>query len=528
MKNKLCSQSLLAAVSENSLRLQEAAWLSYLSCPEDCGRREILALKEEIKVLMEALLDASNTLLVSPLSTASLYIRFELLQRDLALRVKALLLHLEEANTEHLRIIRDVLGPALSPLSEEEREKSKQAFEQKASQLMANIQWVRTTLHDVLETTAQLQSQANLLSVADHLLILTSDAVSSASQLFQSHQDRGHLHLDSIVWYWSAQAHYLVTRLQAVQGIGGHVLELMRQCLQNAGNRCSPRQHSSVAKLSAAQELGAVSHTTSAETHLTRSGCASRMAREAREMFLSRQQQSGPLSVSLASSPRRYEGEDSDTLRRGSSRMFQVTKDMATRMLHMTQFLRKKGPITSKEQLVTCARQIASDGQVFVRFGRIVAKNCPDKSCSSELLRAAEQTHTISSQLGIVARVKAVTAESKSSSELLVSNAQNLLQAILHVLRAAEAACIKGLQQPPPDSEEGEVAAFCIQWRKNLLRHRAEECLNSDRDELGLRKTQARAEPTLTAMVQEQPPQTRNNPKSPKPTKGHAITGSHP
>lgn len=61
--------------------------------------------------------------------------------------------------------------------------------------------------------------------------------------------------------------------------------------------------------------------------------------------FLSRQQQSGPLRVSLASSPRRHEGEDSDMLRSGPSRMSQVTKDMATRMLHMTHFLRKKGPI---------------------------------------------------------------------------------------------------------------------------------------------------------------------------------------
>ncbi|NXI73360.1 CTNA1 protein, partial [Anseranas semipalmata] len=282
-KNKLCSQSLLAAVSENSLRLQEAARLSYLSCPEDCGRSEILALKEEIKVLVEALLDASNTLSVSPLSTASLYIRFELLQRDLALRVKALLLHLEKANTEHLWVIRDVIGPALSPLSEEDREKSKQAFEEKASRLMANVRWVRTTLQDVLETTGQLQSQAKLLSIADHLLILTSDAVSSACQLFQSHQDKGHLHLDSIVWYWSAKAHYLVTQLQAVQGIGGHILELMRQRLQNVGDRCSPRQHSSTAKLSPAQELDVLSHTKSAETCLTRSGQASRAAREACE-----------------------------------------------------------------------------------------------------------------------------------------------------------------------------------------------------------------------------------------------------
>ncbi|NXV90158.1 VINC protein, partial [Calonectris borealis] len=170
---------------------------------------------------------------------------------------------------------------------------------------------------------------------------------------------------------------------------------------------------------------------------------------------------------------------------------------------------------------------IASDGQVFVKFGRIVAKHCLDKSCSAELLCAAEQTHTISSQLGIVARVKAVTAESKSSSELLVSNAQNLIQAVLHVLKAAEAACIKGLRQPLPDPEEAAAAAFCMQWRKNLLWHRAKESLNSDRDELGLRKTQARAEPTLTAMVQEQLPQTKNTPERPKPVKGRTITDSH-
>ncbi|NXQ96565.1 CTNA1 protein, partial [Sagittarius serpentarius] len=284
VKNKLCSQSLLAAVSENSLRLQEAAWLSYMSCPEDRGRSEILVLREEIKVLMEALLDVSNTLLVSPLSTASLYIRFELLQRDLALRAKALLLHLEKVNTEHLQVIRDVLAPALSPLSQEERERSKQAFEEKASRLTANVQWVKTTLQDILQASAQLQSQANLLSVADHLLVLTSDAVGSASQLFQSRRDKGHLRLDSIVWYWSAKAHYLVTQLRAVQGISGHVLQLIRQHLQNAGDQRSPRQRNSTAKLFPARELGALSHTKSAGTCPSRSGRGSGAAREAREM----------------------------------------------------------------------------------------------------------------------------------------------------------------------------------------------------------------------------------------------------
>ncbi|NWV19008.1 CTNA1 protein, partial [Origma solitaria] len=280
-RNKVGPQSLLAAVAENSLRLQEAARLSYLSCPGDRGAREILVLREEIKVLMEALLDVSNTLLLSPLPTASLAIRFELLQRDVALRAKALLLHLERVNMEQLQLIQDVLGAALFTLSQEERERSKEAFEEKANRLMANVQWVRNTLRDAPEAGAQLPSQPNLLSVADHLLLLTADVVGSARRHCQSHrdtrnprqgtgdphldtgdprQDTGDPHqdtgdprldtgdphldtgdprldtgdprLDSMVWYWSAKAHYLMTQLRVIHGIDRDILRRLTECLQ--------------------------------------------------------------------------------------------------------------------------------------------------------------------------------------------------------------------------------------------------------------------------------------------------------
>ncbi|NXD57702.1 VINC protein, partial [Corvus moneduloides] len=195
---------------------------------------------------------------------------------------------------------------------------------------------------------------------------------------------------------------------------------------------------------------------------------------------------------------------------------------------------------------------MAADGQVVVKFGNILTKHCLDRRCSMELLRAAEHTQSVSSQLGIVARVKAVTGESKASSELLLSNVQNLIRAVQHVLRAAEAACVKGLGQASVDPEE--VAAFCQQWRKNLTQHRAKEALNSDRDELGLRKTWrknltqhrakealnsdrdelglrktrgAKAEPTLMSLVQEQPSQSRNIPKHPSPRKGHTVMDRH-
>ncbi|NXE16736.1 VINC protein, partial [Lophotis ruficrista] len=283
VRNKLCPRSLLAAASENSLRLQEAARLSYLSCPEDHGGSEILALREEVKVLMEALLEASDILSVSPLPAASLYVRFELLQRDLALRAKALLLHLEKVNSEYLRVIREVVGPALSPLPQEERERSKQAFEEKASRLTANVQWVKATLQDVLKASTQLQAQENLLSVADHLLVLTSEAVGSASQLFQSRREEGRLHLASVVWYWSAQAHHLVTQLRAVRGVGRHVLQLISQRLRNVGERRSPEQRRSTAKLFPARELDAPSRATPAETRPSGSGRGSGAAGEAPE-----------------------------------------------------------------------------------------------------------------------------------------------------------------------------------------------------------------------------------------------------
>ncbi|NXX74267.1 VINC protein, partial [Urocolius indicus] len=151
---------------------------------------------------------------------------------------------------------------------------------------------------------------------------------------------------------------------------------------------------------------------------------------------------------------------------------------------------------------------LAGAGWALAAFGRALARQCREPRCRAELCRAAERSHAVSTQLSLLARVAAVTA----AAEPLVSNARNLLRAALHVLEAAEAACVTGLQQPPPGSEDAEVAAFCMQWRRKLLWHRAMESLNSDRDELGLRKTRARAEPTLTAMVQEQCPHIRNVP----------------
>ncbi|NXE42266.1 CTNA1 protein, partial [Ptilorrhoa leucosticta] len=277
VRNKAGPRSLLAAVAENSLRLQEAARLSYLSCPGDRGAREILALREEIQVLMEALLDVSNTLLLSPLPTASLAIRLELLRQDVALRAKALLLHMERVNMEQLQLIQDVAGASLSTLSQEERERSEEAFEEKANRLMADVQWVRNTLRDAPEAGTHLPSQPDLLSMADHLLLLTADMVGNVRRRFRSHrdagdpcQDTGNPHLDSVVWYWSAKARYLVTQLRVIRGTDRDVLRRLAECLQQERFPGSPPR--------------APEPTEAAGTHPCRSGGASGAVREVGEL----------------------------------------------------------------------------------------------------------------------------------------------------------------------------------------------------------------------------------------------------
>ncbi|XP_023678344.2 vinculin isoform X2 [Paramormyrops kingsleyae] len=140
--------------------------------------------------------------------------------------------------------------------------------------------------------------------------------------------------------------------------------------------------------------------------------------------------------------------------------------------------------------------------QSITQFVRVIAEHCLDKRCRDDLLYITEQILTITNQLTIISSVNAATASCKSSNEILVKNAQSLLHVILRGIRAAEAACIKGLKQPDPDSDGAEAAVLCLQWRRNLLIHRAQQNSCLETDELGLRKTsQYLPGPSLAAPV---------------------------
>ncbi|KAM5143561.1 uncharacterized protein ACOB7L_028158 [Callospermophilus lateralis] len=137
--------------------------------------------------------------------------------------------------------------------------------------------------------------------------------------------------------------------------------------------------------------------------------------------------------------------KDQDGSTGHESRIAQITREMTEQVSLMAQSLRRSGHVLTKDQLITSAKKIATSGQNFTRLILIIAKNCIDQRCSQELRCAAEQIQTMSSQLRIISSVKASLARSRSFEELLVDNAQWLLQAVFKTVRAAEAASLRDM-----------------------------------------------------------------------------------
>ncbi|KAF7252715.1 Vinculin, partial [Varanus komodoensis] len=457
MKCQLCLQSTLAAVSESSLRIQEATRLSFLSCTGHGGMEEIVALQEKMKILTESLLRVAEVLSAPTRPAPNLSIHFELLQRELAMTVKVILLQLNAVNGEYLSSIQSVVGAAqLMPCDGDTGTKG--AFEKNARQLVANIQIVKETIRDTLESPSFLELRERLLSTADHLLLLTDEVVGRSGRL-QSELAKEQLLGDSILYEWSAKAGYLVRQLQATEGVSKTTLECIRRCLQNnEGHDCSS-QH--LRKTQPSPQIERESKTLQSivtpKHRATETEQAALLARDINKVHWGDRQgglQPSHSACSLRASATSAPGGSEKWWHEGCP-VVQVTQHMTTQMSHMAQFLKRKGPVTTKEQLIACAMEIISGGHALIKFAGIIAKNCLDGRCASELLYTMEQTKTISCQLSILSRVNASTGRSRSSAEHLVSNAQNLIQATLQMLKAAEAACVKTFSEQDSHMYDG-------------------------------------------------------------------------
>eukprot|EP00071_Canis_lupus_P051980 XP_536395.3 vinculin [Canis lupus familiaris] len=126
-----------------------------------------------------------------------------------------------------------------------------------------------------------------------------------------------------------------------------------------------------------------------------------------------------------------------------------AAKRMALLMAEMSRLVR--GGSGTKRALIQCAKDIAKASDEVTRLAKEVAKQCTDKRIRTNLLQVCERIPTISTQLKILSTVKATMLgrtnisdeESEQATEMLVHNAQNLMQSVKEPVREAEAASIK-------------------------------------------------------------------------------------
>lgn len=196
--------------------------------------------------------------------------------------------------------------------------------------------------------------------------------------------------------------------------------------------------------------------------------------------------------------------EETDKWEEENNSIVMVAKEMAHQMLQIAKFARGRNRLQNKMEMINTAKAIASNAKFILKFAHVIAEQSVDERSKSDLLYYAEFLPTISTQLKIISSVKAATPSDISADAVLVKNAQNLMQAVVKTLKAAEAACVKGLRPPGQDasSDHTEAADLAFQWKKKLRRQRAIEVLTASRDQLGLRKREKNSStPSLVDII---------------------------
>ncbi|XP_077073545.1 uncharacterized protein LOC143724416 [Siphateles boraxobius] len=493
----------LAVLSENSLRIQEAARLSSLNCRDTYKVKLLGELQEDVKTLMDSYLQVAEGVSTVSLSSALMLAKSELLQRQLQIKMKALACLLSKVNQDYVMAIQNTIALACSVQTKDskmETEEKRAQFESAAELLMQNVKSAAESIQDCFNFIRDPKERSNLRFINDHLTFQMSDIVSRARLIAETQTLGDTLTLDVQSQCWSAKAHYLVKELSKIDGILVVTKEKIKCGLQG--------KESSGFVMSQTQK--ATQHPTSTNTQVPIKSKPSTSIpdvsnQEPKKEETSQRSPGGPVftlvgsTLSYTSLFLKWETEKWDDK---GNQIVKVTKEMADKLYHMAQYLKKKGPIQTKDAFVTSAKDLVSSGQSITQFVRVIADHCLDKHCTDELCVIAEQILTISNQLTIISSVNAVTPGCKSSDEILVKNAQNLLRTVIQGVRAAETACIRGLKQPEPNSEAAKAAAFCFQWKKSLLIHRAQEQLNPETDDLGLRRTsQHSAAPSLAPPI---------------------------
>ncbi|KAH9388756.1 hypothetical protein TYRP_008101 [Tyrophagus putrescentiae] len=136
-------------------------------------------------------------------------------------------------------------------------------------------------------------------------------------------------------------------------------------------------------------------------------------------------------------------------VRQWSSKENEIIAAAKRMAIHMARLSALCGGQGTKKDLIACAKLIAESSEEVTRLAKDQAKLCTDKRMRTNILQVCERIPTIGTQLRILSTVKATllgaqgSQEDQEATEMLIGNAQNLMQSVKETVRACEAASIK-------------------------------------------------------------------------------------
>lgn len=355
-RGQLTPQKWLAAMSENSLRIQEAARLSSLNCRDRC-KAKILKEQDDVKALSEVFLRATEDLTASRPGALSLA-RTELLQRQLQIKMKSLCCLLSKVNEDYVTAVQSAVSLARSAGVRDcpvEAEEIRSQFEATSEFLLRSVKTATDAVQNCLNFMRDPRERSSLRFISDHLSFQMSEIVSRAKLITETPIVYETLSIDIQTQCWSAKARYLVEELYKVDGIYLATKEQIKLGLQgkaHSGVLQSDIKPSSITRETeprgqamsknpanipptSKKESKSVTHSHITQDRLPQSGV--------RVPVFS----SVDPTLTYTSLFLKHEAEKWDV--RGNQ-IVKVTKEMADKIYDMTQYLKRKGPIQVKKK----------------------------------------------------------------------------------------------------------------------------------------------------------------------------------
>lgn len=230
--NQLGPLKQLSVLSENSLRIQEAARLTSLNCKSAHKSKQLTGYQDELKILTEEYLKAAEELDIMP--SVMQLAKCEFFQRHLLIKIRVLSGHLSKANKDYDAALQNIASIAYFAAERfrENMEDAEQKFENAAQTLFENVKLATKRVEDCLNYIRDPRARSNLRSINDHLSFQISDIISRARLVVETHYICDTLSLEVQIQCWSAKAHYVVEEIRKQDGIHQEAKEHIRAGLQ--------------------------------------------------------------------------------------------------------------------------------------------------------------------------------------------------------------------------------------------------------------------------------------------------------